>query len=120
MQPHRLGILYCHLPKAADPGDCNPLSRPSLGLFDALVTGDAGAKARRHFGEIAPLRQSTDVGRRSDHVLGEAAIDAVTGVVLPGAKAVPPGPAIFALPAGVVQPRHSDRVSLFQAFDARS
>src|SRR5271166_5464866 len=93
MQPHRLGVLHRELAKAADPGDCDPLSRPRLGLLDALVAGDAGAEDRRHFGEIAPLRQSTDVGRGSNHVLGEAAVDAVTGVVLPGAKAVPPGPA---------------------------
>ena len=30
MQAHRLGVLHGELPEAADPGDCEPLSRASL------------------------------------------------------------------------------------------
>ena len=104
MQAHRLGVLHGELPEPADPGDRDPLARPRLGLLDALVSGDAGAKDRRHFREIRIVWATARHKARPDHVLGEAAVDAVAGIVLRLTEAVPSGHAILALATGIVQP----------------
>src|SRR5262249_58652138 len=111
MQPHRLGVFPRKWANPADPGDGDPLAGLRLGLLDALVASHAGTKDRRHFSEIAFLRQSAHVRRGADHVFSEAAIDAVTGIVLRPAQAVPPGHAIFALAAGIMQPGNAYRLA---------
>ena len=87
VQAHGLGILHGELAKAADPGNCKPLSRSYLGLLDTLVSGDAGTKYRRHFREIGVVRQATDIRSSPNYVLGEAAVDAVAGIMLGATEA---------------------------------
>src|SRR5215469_11267832 len=120
MQAHRLRVLYGELPETADAGDCQPLSRPRLGFLDALVSGDPGTKDGRHFGEIRLLGQSPYIRRSADDVLGEAPVNAVAGVVLRVTEAVPPGHAILALTACIVQPRNACAIAFLQANHARA
>src|SRR6516165_2391069 len=114
MQAHGLGILHGELAKTADPGDCKPLSRSHLGLLDAFVSGDAGTKNRRHFREIGALRQATDIRSSPNYVLGEAAVDAVAGIMLSVTEAVPTCHAILALAARIVQPGDPCAIAFLQ------
>ena len=120
MQAHRLCVLHGELPETADAGDCQPLSRPCLGFLDALVSGDPGAKDRRHFGEIRLLGQAAYIRRSADDVLGKAAVYAVAGVVLRVTEAVPAGHAILASTTCIVQPGNARVIAFLQADDVRA
>jgi hypothetical protein len=117
MQAHRLGVLDGNVAQPANAGDRDPLAGFRFGLLDALVCRDAGAEDRRHCREIRIARQPPDIGRGSDHIFGEAAIDTIACIVLRLAQTIPPRHAILAPTAGIVQPSDTDRVSLFQSGD---
>ena len=54
--------------------------------------------------------QLADVVGVGHHILGEGAVDRVPGVLLRLAQRFPAGPAIGAMTAGGVQPRHANPV----------
>ncbi len=61
-----------------------------------------------------------DIVRVREGVLGEAAIDRIAGVLLPIAEGFPATEAVPAMPAGRMQPGHSDPVTLFHRGHAGS
>ena len=82
MKAHRLGVLDRDMAEAADAGDRHPFAWPRLGLLQSFVGGDARTQNRCERGEVGLFGQASDIGRRTDRVLGEAAIDAVAAIVL--------------------------------------
>jgi hypothetical protein len=106
--------------ETADAGDGDPFTRPRLGLLEALVGGDAGAKDRRNLRKVDADRKPRGKGRRSDNVFRKAAITAVAGVVLVLAHGFPAGLAIFAAHAGIVQPSDADGVAWLEIRYARA
>ena len=84
-----LGILNGDVAKSSNSGDDHPVARPSLGLDQATIGGHTGAQQRRGVGKVDAVRQrGSEVGVGHD-VLGESAIDHITGCELIAAKRFP-------------------------------
>ena len=106
--------------ETTDAGYRHPLAGPRLGFLQTLVGGHAGAKDRRHLREIDAGRQARGKRCRCDDIFSEAAVAAVTGVMLVLAKRLPAGLAVFATHAGIVQPGDADRIALLEVGHARA
>ena len=114
VQAHRPGVLDGHVPEAADTRDHDPVARLGSRHLQAFVHGDARAQDWRDLDKVHVGGQMTDVVGVGDHILGEGAVDRVSSVLLRFAQRFPAGPAVGAVPAGGVQPRHADPVALAQ------
>ena len=100
------------MPETADAGDHDPVTRSGPRHLQALVHGNACAQDWRDLDEVHVRGQVTDVVGVGDHILSEGAVNRVPGVLLPLAQRFPAGPAVGAVTAGGVQPRHANPVAL--------
>ena len=78
-QPHFLSVLHRNVTQPADSEDGKPVTGFGFRVLDAL--GEARAQNRRERGEVG-LGHSADISRIANHILGEAAINAIVAVVL--------------------------------------
>jgi len=104
-------VLEREMAEPADAEDRDQVGRARAGDLDRLVGGDAGAGERRRIDRVDPVRDPDDVAAVRLHVLGQAAVDRVAGVLLLEAERLPAGDAVIAGAACVAQPGHRHAVA---------
>lgn len=111
VEAHSLGELDTKLAETTETGDQNPVTSLSVGDLKTLVDGKTGTEDRSDVRKINTLRDTSNVVRVSDAVLSKSTVDAVTSVLLLGAKSLPTRVAVLAVTASAVQPRNTDEVA---------
>ena len=93
-------VLHRQMPQPAHSGNDHPLAGLGLGFLEALVDRYPRTQHGCNLGEIDSIRKTCDEVRISDHVLGESAVDRVTGVLLLFAERFPTRQAVIAVSTG--------------------
>jgi hypothetical protein len=97
-------VLHRHVAQSADSEHGDQIGRPDIGHLYRFVGRHAGAGERGSVERVDAVGHWHHILRRSQHVLGIAAVSAVTGVLLMRAQRLPSAHAVLAFAASPAEP----------------
>ena len=115
---HGLGILNRHMAKPADAGNHHRFARLAFGFLKPLIDRDTGTKHRGCIAKFKRIGQMANIVWIGQNIFGKAAIHGIAGIKLLATQCFPAGNAVMAMPAGGMQPRHTNTVALLDGCHA--